>query len=208
MAFPLNLTATLTGASIKQLRRWSASGLLKPEAHEHRPMMYSFRDLIALRSIVYLRRETSLQRVRKALANLDVIDLTEHPSSYRFFTDGRSIAVGDPNEDDVVVDLVKERGQTTDLTLAAVYDRFETKAGRVVESFLKPKPRLEVNPRRMGGWPTIQGTRITYDTLADLVDDETIRIEDVPKYYPVSIQDVREALDFAHKVKSADRRAG
>lgn len=202
MAFPLNLTSALTGASISQLRRWSRGDLLVPEDRQHRPMLYSFRDLIALRTIVFLRNETSLQRVRRALSNLDVIDMTEHPSAYTFATDGRTIGVVDEMNGQVV-DLVRSPGQTSDLSLASAFEKFTTKSGRAVSSFLQPRPRIAVSPRRMGGWPTVQGTRITYDAIADLVDNRTIFPADVPSYYPVELADVEDALDFAREVKSA-----
>lgn len=202
MAFPLNLTSALTGASISQLRRWSRGDLLVPEGHKTRPMLYSFRDLIALRTIVFLRNETSLQRVRRALSNLDVIDMTEHPSAYTFATDGRTIGVVDEMNGQVV-DLVRSPGQTSDLSLASAFEKFTTKSGRAVPRFLQPRPRIEVSPRRMGGWPTVQGTRITYDAIADLVDNKTIFPADVPRYYPVEMADVEDALDFAREVKSA-----
>ncbi len=202
MAFPLNLTATLTGASTHQLRRWSRDGILTPEGHPRRPMLYSFRDLIALRAIVFLRSETSLQRVRKALNNLDVMDLTEHPSEYTFATDGHTIGVLD-EANNAMVDLVKQPGQLSDISLAQTFDSFTTHSGKQVADFLQPRPRLAVNPRRMAGWPTIEGTRITYDTIADLVDGQSIRAEDVPLYYPVTPADVADAVDFAREVSAA-----
>ena len=165
-------------------------------------MLYSFRDLIALRTIVFLRNETSLQRVRRALANLDVIDMTEHPSAYTFATDGRTIGVVDAANNQVV-DLVRSPGQTSDLSLASAFERFTTKSGKDVPSFLRPRPRIQVSPRRMGGWPTVRGTRITYDAIADLVDNRTIFPADVPNYYPVDMADVNDALDFAREVKAA-----
>lgn len=202
MPFPLNLTSVLTGASQGQLRRWARDGLLVPEEHEHRPMLYSFRDLVALRIIMFLRSETSLQRVRKALTNLDVMDLTEHPSAYTFATDGRSIGVVD-EANGTVVDLVRSPGQTADLGLAQAFARFSTKSGKMVNDFLAPRPRLSINPRRMGGWPTIVGTRITYDAIADLVDNRTIFAADVPNLYPITSEDVSDALSFASEVAAA-----
>lgn len=165
-------------------------------------MLYSFRDLVALRIIMFLRSETSLQRVRKALTNLDVMDLTEHPSAYTFATDGRSIGVVD-EANGTVVDLVRSPGQTADLGLAQAFARFSTKSGKMVNDFLAPRPRLSINPRRMGGWPTIVGTRITYDAIADLVDNRTIFAADVPNLYPITSEDVSDALSFASEVAAA-----
>jgi hypothetical protein len=107
--FPTNLTAVLTGASVRQLRYWNKMGLLVPEVATGPRLMYSFRDVVALRTVVRLRAETSLQRVRLAFARMPALDFTEHPSRYRFGTDGQTIALAD--DDGNFVDLLENLGQ-------------------------------------------------------------------------------------------------
>src|SRR5664280_1440297 len=69
MAFPPEVAAALSGASVRQLSYWrlakSDEPLLAPEFHEPRSRVsYSFRDVVALRAFVFLRsRRVSLQRV-------------------------------------------------------------------------------------------------------------------------------------------------
>ena len=93
MVFPIELAATLSGASRTQLNRWRSTGLLVPEIQAYRPPLYSFRDLVALRAVVFLRAETSLQRVRRAFANLPEMNFSEHPAEYKLATDGRTIVI-------------------------------------------------------------------------------------------------------------------
>lgn len=107
MSFPVDLTAALSGATRHQLYRWRRTGLLVPEGSPTRPALYSFRDVVALRTVVRLRSETSLQKIRAAFAALPEFDLTDHPSRYRFATDGRSVAV---QTEDGFLDLVKNKG--------------------------------------------------------------------------------------------------
>lgn len=173
-----------------------------PEIQEKNPAVYSFRDLVAIRTISFLRKDISLQKIRKAFANLDPLDLTEHPSEYKFGTDGTTIGVAD--QDGRVIDLVRSPGQISLFTFEEVFSTFTNKRGIEVVDFLRPRAHLDVNPGRMGGWPTIDGSRVTYDTIADLVDGDSITVEDIPFYYPsVSAAAAEDAVSFDAQVKAS-----
>jgi uncharacterized protein (DUF433 family) len=206
MTFPIDLTATLTGASIFQLRRWRRTGLLTPEVQPYRPPLYSFRDVVAVRTVVWLRTEVSLQKIRKALANLPVFDFTEHPARYKFATDGKSIGVLD--EHGQVVDLVSRPGQIQVFSLADVFKEFENKQGRHVVDFQKPRDHLEVRAARLGGWPTVEHTRVPYDDVANLLRTGDITPDQVSRFYPsVSAAAARDALEFDTEVRSSRAHA-
>jgi DNA-binding transcriptional MerR regulator len=88
VAYPTELTAALSGATVRQLAYWRRSNaagerLLVPELRQAgRPLLYSFRDVIALRTFVYLRGEHSLQKVRKAVSTLRDLGNREHLAAY------------------------------------------------------------------------------------------------------------------------------
>lgn len=201
MAFPVDLASTLTGASVDTLRRWRRQGLISPELNSTRPMLYSFRDLVALRSVCYLRSEVSLQKIRKALATLSEQELNQHLSEYRLATDGGTVVVW---TDDGFVDLVKKPGQFHFVTLAQIYRPFTNQANKPVVDFERPRERIEVAPGRLGGYPTIAGTRVPYDTVARLQEGaKPVRPEDIGRYFPgVSGEAARDALDFAAEVRA------
>jgi uncharacterized protein (DUF433 family)/DNA-binding transcriptional MerR regulator len=200
MAFPLRLTSVLTGATTSQLLGWRAKGLVVPEVRPERPPLYSFRDLVLLRSMVYLRSNTSLQNIGKAWRTLDMLDLAEHPSKYRFWTDGKTI-VADVQGD--VVDLVKRPGQRDLFSFEDIYRSFPNFKNEVVPDFRAPAPGIEVRYQRMGGWPTIQGTRVPYDVVANLVDYKTVMPEDIPEIYPgVSAKAAEDAVSFDRTVQA------
>jgi uncharacterized protein (DUF433 family) len=201
MTFPIDLTSALTGASVYQLRRWRRTRLLVPEVRAYRPPLYSFRDVVAVRTVVWLRKEVSLQRIRRALANLPVFDFTEHPAQYKFATDGVSIGVLD--EYDQVVDLVLKPGQIQVFSLAEVFRKFQTKQGQLVADFQQPKNHLEVRAARLGGWPTIANTRVPYDDVANLLREGDVTPDEVPSFYPsVSPEAALDALEFDREVRS------
>lgn len=201
MSFSIELAATLSGASIAQLRRWRATNLLRPEIHDSRPAVYSFRDVVALRSFVRLRDLVPLQRVRKAIGNLpNVEDLTDHPGSYRFGTDGQTVAV---LTDDGPIDLVKKPGQSVVVSLAEIFQPFTTARGRSVPDFLRPREHLSVDPRRAGGLPTISGTRLPYENVAALVRTGQVPYDQVDRFYPgVTPDAVKDAVEFDRSVRS------
>ncbi|MDR0482775.1 MAG: DUF433 domain-containing protein [Cellulomonadaceae bacterium] len=155
---------------------------------------------MALRSVVRLRKHTSLQKIRQALYALPEFDLTDHPSQYQLATDGASVAVW---TDDGFLDLIKNKGATELFTLADIYRPFQTRGGTPVADFRKPRPHLQVDAGRQGGWPTIEGTRITYDTVAWAIDGDSVTVENVSRFYPkVTPAAAMDAVSFAQDVDS------
>jgi uncharacterized protein (DUF433 family)/DNA-binding transcriptional MerR regulator len=201
--FNIDLTAALSGASVSQLARWRTSNLLVPEVSE-RPVLYSFRDLVALRTFAKLRAEVPLQRIRKGLHTLAEWDLTEHPASYKLTTDGTSVFL---RHEDTATDLVKNKGQQFITGLLDVFEPFTNRAGRHVPDFRSPRPLLAVSGRMMGGFPTIRGSAVPYDDVALLLRDGSVPIEHVAHYYPsVSEQAARDAVDFDAEVLSLSKK--
>lgn len=199
--FPLNLTSKLTGVTPHQLRSWSKSGLLVPEIRAKRPPLYSFRDLVALRSIAFLRSETSLQKIHKAFDTLNVLHMVEHPSEYSFGTDGKTIFVQGPNAE--AIDLVKYPGARTLFTFEEMNEAFVNFRKQEVPSFTAPAPHICVDPARIGGWPAIEGTRIGYDTIADFAGVEDPDVDYVLEYYPyLTVSAVESAVEFNKQIEA------
>jgi hypothetical protein len=63
-----------------------------PEVSRKRPVLYSFRDVVALRTCVFLRKDSSLQRVRLAIGNLRSLGELEHLSEYTLVTDNKALS--------------------------------------------------------------------------------------------------------------------
>lgn len=203
MAFPIDLTSTLTGVTPSQLASWRTKGLLRPEVSS-RPVLYSFRDLLALRSMAKLRSEISLQRIRAAFSALEDLDLTEHPSRYDLYAFERKVVIHDNGQ---FLDLSHLPGHALLASLDEVMAPFTNFRGDEVVDMRRPAPNLEVRERRMGGWPTIVGTRIRYDTVAALaangVDPSSMEMI-YPKVTPSA---VRDAVEFDARVSGAYDKA-
>lgn len=204
MAYEPRVAAALTGATLGQLRYWRKTRVLSPELSPARPVLYSFRDLIALRTAVYLRTDRSLQAIRKALQTLHDIGETGHLSSYRLVSQSRkSIALV---RDDGAVDLVEKPGQS--LTVVKLGDVLQSfPLGDVeVPNLLHPRRCISVDPQVRGGHPVVAGTRVPFELVAGLVRDG-VAPEKIADFYPsVTAAAARDAADFADYVDRAARR--
>ncbi len=139
-----------------QLTYWRAQKILIPEIEsEKSPYLYSFRDIIALRTFAWIRGDHSLQMIRRMFDTLGELDMVEHPSAYKIVKLGSSLGV--QRDDGVIIDVAKEPGQEVLGTLENVFAEFEGFKGRHVDDLLHPRRGVEVNPDRLGGWPTIAG---------------------------------------------------
>lgn len=204
MSYSPKLAAALSGATIRQLSHWRRPGpddtaVLTPELSAIRPILYSFRDVVALRTCVRLREEASLQRIRRALDALRTdLGLRDHLSSYQLVADGSSIYLAD---EDHAVDLTSQRGNVVIHQIVDVLQPFYVQ-GRQIPSLLDPRPHVEVDPAVRGGEPVITGTRIPYEDVASLMRDG-VAAEDIRDFFPhVTAEAARDALDFASYVDS------
>lgn len=202
IVFPIPVASVLTGASVGQLYSWRRTDLLRPEASDARPLLYSFRDLLAIRTVVHLREEISLQKIRRAFRAMEALDFTEHPAQYDLVRVGDSIVLRDT--EDSAIDLVREPGQRI-VNLEVVLGSFSTHSGERVVDFRAPREHLQVRERRLAGWPTIADTRIGFDTIANLVRDGSVGFGEVRYYYPsVSAAAARDALAFMESLPNQE----
>lgn len=182
MPYPSHLAATLSGASLRQLQWWRESKLLEPEfGMSSGRLMYSFRDVVALRTFVYLRDMHSLQQVRAAIGTLRDLGNLGHLATYSIGSDGDDIVLLDEQ------DVMSLRRRPGHMKIAAVMadvitKPFQNVQGARVVRLDKPRPKLSVDPETLGGYPVIEATRIEYDLVAGLVADG-VKPSDVGHFY-------------------------
>lgn len=190
------LAAALSGASLGQLKYWRKNPpVLEPEYRGPNWVLYSYRDVVALRSLVYLRqdRALSLQKIRVSIRNLRDLGKDGHLSEYKLVYTGDSVVVVDGEE---AIDLLKHPGHRVIAELVDVFDEFEGRHGRVLP-FQRPVQRIVVDPEIRSGFPVVEGTRIGYDQIVGLMHDN-VPPEDVSQFFPsVTAEDARAAYDFA-----------
>lgn len=211
MAYSTELASALSGATPAQLRYWrsSPSGkepLLVPESRRGRRWLYSFRDVIALRTFAYLRGSLSLQRIRRAVQTLDDLGDERHLSAYRLVAtdDGSIVWIA---EHDQYVDLVKRPHQLRHpVVMEQVFGPFENKNGKGVLPLFRPMPNIVVNYDVLAGYPVVRGTRVPYDLISSLVKDG-VPPEEIAGFYPsVTLNGAEDAVAFARYVEEQTRR--
>jgi uncharacterized protein (DUF433 family)/DNA-binding transcriptional MerR regulator len=207
MSYTPEVAAALSGASLRQLSYWRSARseegpLLKPEFHKPRARVsYSFQDVLALRTFVYLRaRDVSLQRVRKAVKALRKLGETEHLSAYTLVAVGRDVVWMVSDEEAVA--LTGKPGQQVIAQMVDILAAFNGMRGRLVVPLFEPERGVRVDPEVRGGYPVIDGTRVPYDLVAGLLADG-MDASEVAAFYPsVTPAAAKGALAFARYVDS------
>jgi uncharacterized protein (DUF433 family)/DNA-binding transcriptional MerR regulator len=200
------MAAALSGATTHQLRHWRSpktGPLLVPEIAAAPRALYSFQDVLALRTFVKLRENASLQKIRAAIGHLRNLGEVSPLASYQLVSDRRGDIqlVGA----DQAVNLGSKPGQLQLIAVIGdVIEPFAVRAGVVVPHLLQPRPFLAVDPETQGGTPVISGTRVPYDAVAGLMRDG-VPAEQIEEYFPaVTAEAAKDALDFALYVDSYD----
>jgi uncharacterized protein (DUF433 family)/DNA-binding transcriptional MerR regulator len=211
VAFPVPITSVLSGASVDQLAYWrkktaTARPLLVPETKAAGRFLYSWADVLALRTIAYLRSEKSLPRIRAAVDTLRRLEASEwdHLASYTLVSTPTSIFVQTPRG--ALLDLQKHPGTVLDETLMRdVMEPFRTKSGRRVPALERPRPQLRVHPSILGGYPVVADTRVPFDVVAGLAEEGWPAAEIISLYPTVEVGAIRDARAFAKQVANAVR---
>jgi uncharacterized protein (DUF433 family) len=209
MAYPVPLAVALSGATVDQLAYWrrqtpSHPPLLEPAAERSGRYLYSWADVVALRSIVYLRQWKSLPRIRGATQTLRGLEAGDwkHLSQYKLLRTGDSIVVVTPGGD--IVDVDARPGTILEEVLMRdVLGSFQREDGRCISSLPMPRPKLSVHPSVLGGYPVVAGTRVPYDLVAGLAEDGYDEAEIIEMYPSVKSDDVADAREFAKEVAAA-----
>jgi uncharacterized protein (DUF433 family)/DNA-binding transcriptional MerR regulator len=213
MGYSAPIAAALSGTSVRQLAYWRSAGhggpLLRPEFARDSRVLYSFRDVVALRTVAYLREEVSLQRIRRAVETLRDLGSREHLSRYRLVADAGSVVwVTDLGSGATPggVDLVLRPGQEVLVGLRDVLSAFTNAAGLEVPDFTHPRPKLHVDADVLAGYPVVAGTRVPFDLVAGLVAGG-VPVARVGDYYPgVGAEAAAQAADYAAYVERVASR--
>lgn len=214
MPYSPPLAAALSGATLRQLAYWRRdtadhAPLLLPEFARSPRVLYSYQDIVALRMFVRLRRQTSLQRIRRAVAWLERHHPDTHLSGHRMEAQpgGRTIVWISADSD--YFDIVEHPGQAgIQVVMDDVFDEFKTSSGRRVPDLTSPAPGVTVDRGVRGGFPVISGTRVPFNIIADLYADG-MKPSDIRGLYPgVRARDVLGASELAELVAQNEARAG
>lgn len=196
----------LTGLSQRQLRYWDETGVYSPHARRHR--LYSFVDIVALRTLAKLRDQVSLETLRAAGKQLTA--RYERPwNRLRFVASAGVLHFVDPETGLLEGTPIGQigMGEVFDIQVKDVASETEKK---VIE-FRRRRPEDVGQVERRRGVQSnatcIKGTRVTTKSIAELARAGIRRDEILTQYPELERADVDAAIAHEQEVGRKKRTA-
>ncbi|HEX4498038.1 MAG TPA: DUF433 domain-containing protein [Thermoanaerobaculia bacterium] len=202
-AYTTERAAALSGVPKSTAYYWARKGHLLPSVSQ-KPLLWSYTDLLALRTIYWLRQPksaferevpaTSMSKVRRALRQLKELDLD------LFSTVGITLA-GEIAIDADALPLQLVDGQYLERALVNIVGPFEGLEGTKGPDLLWPRPTVQILPGKISGAPHITGTRVPTQSI-DALASRGFSVEQLAKIYPfVSRESLCESIDLETQLK-------
>lgn len=216
-AYTADRAAALSGVPLRTVHHWAREGVLVPSVSSERIKLWSYSDLLGLRTIYWLRHTkrapdtsqevpaTPMGSVRRALSALRELDVA------LFEGDRPAIAVTRSGE--VLIRPVGRPVQWADgqLVLIDALDLiapFHSLEGGRGPDLVAPRPLVRILPRKMAGAPHVLDTRVETEALYAL-GRRGFGLEQIQALYPeISHGAISDALDIeAQLAKNLARAA-
>jgi uncharacterized protein (DUF433 family) len=206
-AYSTERAAALSGVPKSTAYYWARKRLLLPSVSQ-KPVLWSYTDLLALRTIYWLRQPkvaferdvpaTSMPKVRRALQQLKALDLEP--------LEGGRAAIAVTLTGEVVINseampLQRVDGQYLARELVNIVGPFEGLEGTRGPDLLWPRPTVQILPGKISGAPHISGTRLPTQSISALAE-RGFSVDQLVKIYPfVSRDALSESLDLEAQLK-------
>jgi uncharacterized protein (DUF433 family)/DNA-binding transcriptional MerR regulator len=207
-AYIADRAAALSGVPKSTLYYWARKGHLRPSVSLS-PRLWSYKDLLALRTIYWLRqpkkafeldvRPTSMAKVQRALRQIQELSLD-------LFHDERPIVAVTLNGD-IVLDrealpLQLVEGQYLDRELIDIIGPFEGLEGTRGPSLTHPRSNVRIAPGKISGAPHITGTRLPTQSIYTL-KQRGFTVEHLARLYPFASQEALcDSIDLEEQLES------
>lgn len=204
-AYRADRAAALSGVPRSTVHYWAREQILVPSVSPEKVKLWSYSDLMALRTIAWLRATktspdgqvvpaTTMRAVRRALGALAELDLD-------LWQDDATPSVGVDRSGQIVIAAddapVLPGGQEIlDADMLDLLRPFDL--GREVHGpdLVAPRPRLRIVPGKLAGAPHVRRTRIETEALAALAR-RGMQVAKIARLYPaIETADVEQALDL------------
>ena len=190
----------LSGVPERTVYHWAQTQVLVPDFANEHPKTWSYRDLVFLRLLVFLRsHDVELRRSADFVAGLreDLSSGELSVDATRLSAADGAVAVGD----EILEGL---GGQGVFNTMVDVVGHFDLLAdlglGQVQmngPNLVRPSHHTSMSPWVVGGEPVIRGSRIPTVAIVTLHRDRLLNAEAIVNLYPtITLADVDDALAF------------
>jgi uncharacterized protein (DUF433 family) len=215
-AYTAERAAALSGVPKSTVHYWSNNDILAPSVSPERVKLWSYGDLMALRTIYWLRQtkkdpnrreipRTAMKAVRRALREIASLELDR-------WSEAGAPRVAVDRSGNIVIDNnggpQRAGGQRIlDAEMLDLLAPFSSREGLRGPDLSAPRPLLRIVPGKLAGSPHIERTRIETQALAAL---ERRGIESAKIYglYPtVSSDAIDDAIDLERELSANLRLA-
>lgn len=207
-AFTPEQVAKLTEVSVRKLIYWARTGFFVPEiASSSRSMLYvySFRDVVSIRTIAMLRSEVSLQELRKVGEVLR--EESDRPwSALRFYLKGKKIYFKAP-ADQAPVSADGRRQRIAHYAVAEIAADVERRVIRANRRTSAEVGQIAKARGVMSGAPVLAGTRIPTAAVWEFHEAGFTPKQIVEMYPRLRKSDVAAALRFEKERRKTKRAA-
>ena len=194
----------LSGVPQRTVYDWAKQKVLVPDYAQGRPMHWSYRDLVFLRLVAWLRSHGSERAEAADRTRLVRHILAESPVDIDHVrTDGRTFLLGEENADRLT-------GAQVFSSMIGLFDTFDLEL-HIAEislprlwgpNLVTPTEHTFISPWVMGGEPCVDETRIPTGSLLALRDERGLSARQVVALYPGLTTDVvAEAWDLECRLR-------
>ncbi|HEV2997475.1 MAG TPA: DUF433 domain-containing protein [Solirubrobacteraceae bacterium] len=207
-AYTAERAAALSGVPKSTVHYWSRESILIPSVSPERVKLWSYGDLMALRTIYWLRQtkqdpsgrevpRTAMKAVRRALREIAALKLD-------WSEDGAPhIAVDRAGGIVIEHDGRAQRpgGQSIlDADMLDLLAPFASREGLHGPDLSVPRPRLRIVPGKLGGSPHVVHTRLESQALGALADSGLAQAKIYRLYPDVDRTAIEDALDLERQL--------
>lgn len=201
----------LTGIPERTLHHWARERFLVPDFDDYRPKLWSYRDLVFLRMVAWLRAmRMPPDRVIKHVRQVrDLVEKGDLPIG-KLRSQGRILLVEGETADritgeQIFAEVTEFLGEFDLVSPIGMTDWRGTVWG---PNLVRPSRRTSMSPWVMSGEPCITGTRIPTSTLFALLHERGLEPEKIVPLYPgADLDSVQDAIGLEAKLRGLPQAA-
>jgi uncharacterized protein (DUF433 family) len=208
-AYTAERAAALSGVPKSTVHYWARQEILVPSVSPERVKLWSYGDLMALRTIYWLRQtkqdasgrevpRTAMKAVRRALREIAALklDLWTEDGAPRVAVDRRGgIIIEDEGR------AQRPGGQRIlDADMLDLLAPFASREGLRGPDLSVPRPRLRIVPGKLGGSPHVVRTRLESQALGALAEGGLPKAKICRLYPDIEPEAIDDALDLERQL--------